>query len=301
MELMVYPLGFPVHISSPSALVLRAAQEAWGHCSRLFDTDPVTVTLEVRDDGCEWVEPAYAVDNRGFVLAGGNDGLDGDVVSGVIKGSVCGSVAARTGDFRYFYLEAAVLTMLSHRFLAPAHGALVSRHRQGYLLCGDSMAGKSTMAYGCARAGWTYTTDDGTFLLRQDAGLRGVGNCDLVRLRPESIGLFPDLANRPLVIRPNGKAAIELNTRLIPSLTTEPVATVDVAVLLRRERGAIGRLTRIEPTRLLAYFERIARPIAPPAIYAEQRAVYERFLRVPCWELSYDRLDDGIRCLEGLG
>lgn len=298
---MVYPLGFPVHIWSASALVLRAGQEAWGHCSQLFDTDPVTVTIEVRDDGCEWVEPSYSVDDRGFVLAGGNDRVDGDAVSGVIAGSVCESVAVRTGEFRYFYLEAAVLTMLSHRFLAPAHGALVSRQRQGYLLCGDSMAGKSTMAYGCARAGWTYTTDDGTFLLRHDAALRGVGNSHLVRLRPESIALFPDLANLPLVIRPNGKAAIELNTRLIPSLVAEPMATVDVAVFLRRERGTLARLTRIEPTRMLAYFERIARPIAPPAIYAEQQAVYERFLRLPCWELSYERLDDGIRCLEGLG
>src|SRR4029077_19439661 len=67
--------------------------------------------------------------------------------------------------FRYYFLETMVYMLLAQRYVVPVHAACVARDGSGVLLCGNSGAGKSTLSFACARAGWTFLTDESTWLL----------------------------------------------------------------------------------------------------------------------------------------
>ncbi len=65
--------------------------------------------------------------------------------------------------------------------------------RTRVMLCGDSGAGKTTLSYACARAGWTYICDDASYLLNSGTDRTVMGTCNQVRFRPPAVELFPEL------------------------------------------------------------------------------------------------------------
>ena len=89
-------------------------------------------------------------------------------------GRVTPAAADSARYLRYFFLEAAALSMISSLRAFPVHGACVRAGGKGVLLCGDSGEGKSTLAYAGARAGWTYVSDDATYI--RDGPRRSTGN-----------------------------------------------------------------------------------------------------------------------------
>ncbi len=92
---------------------------------------------------------------------------------------------------RYHFLEGVALTLLCASHVTPLHAACVELAGKGVLLCGNSGAGKSSLALACARAGWRFLSDDAVYLLREPLGRSVVGNASQVRLRPSAISLFP--------------------------------------------------------------------------------------------------------------
>ena len=84
--------------------------------------------------------------------------------------------------------------MAHQKAMAPVHAALVVKDGVGIMLCGDSMAGKSTLAYACARAGWSYVTDDGTFLVRGELDRYAIGDFTNLRLRESSFSFGAGVA-----------------------------------------------------------------------------------------------------------
>ena len=105
------------------------------------------------------------------------------------------------------------------------------------MFCGDSFAGKSTLAYACARAGWTYVSDDGTFLVRDRDDRFAIGDPYSIRFRTDAPALFPELSDHLPTVRPNGKIAIEVLTRHLP-ISIAPSCIVDHVVFLDREHQA---------------------------------------------------------------
>ncbi len=102
-----------------------------------------------------------------------------DLLQGFSFGWVNAAAISHRNYFRYHFLEAAALAHIVNRHAAPVHAACVERQGRGVLLCGDSGAGKSSLAFACARAGWTYVTDDASFLINGESERRVVGNCHI--------------------------------------------------------------------------------------------------------------------------
>ena len=55
---------------------------------------------------------------------------------------------------RQFFLECAAGGHIATLHVTPVHAGCVVLEGRGVLLCGDSGAGKSSLSYACARAGW---------------------------------------------------------------------------------------------------------------------------------------------------
>ena len=129
------------------------------------------------------------------IIAGPQNFMQCDFDRGFAFGWVTPGTAADHAWLQYQFLTPGGIALAQQRAFAPLHGALVMRQGTGVMFCGDSCAGKSTLAYACARAGWTYVTDDGTFLVRGRDDRYAVGDSQSIRFRTDAPELFPELSN----------------------------------------------------------------------------------------------------------
>src|SRR3984957_716558 len=164
-----FPLGYPLVIETNSRDVILAAEESWGASERMFSAAPVLVCLGVAG-GQRQTPPAVSVirarEHLMSIIAGPDNFMQCDFDRGFAFGWVTRDTAADHALLHYQFLTAGGTALAQQRAFEPLHGALVMRGATGVLFCGDSFAGKSTLAYACARACWTYVSDDGTFLVR---------------------------------------------------------------------------------------------------------------------------------------
>ena len=222
------PLGFPLEISTNCSEILEAAAESWGAFNELFQTPLLKIqvgVLEQRSGECPPVTTCRVQQNLfSFIADGENYGIS-DMARGVSWVWLRKEAVSRRNYLRYFFLECAAITLIAPRFVTGVHSACVARNGIGVLLCGDSGAGKTTLAYACAKAGWTYTTDDGSYIVHGRDDLLVVGNSNQIRFRPAGKLIFPELDALEVMQREeNSKPSIELNSSAIAGLRHSSVA-----------------------------------------------------------------------------
>src|SRR3954470_13157160 len=240
----LFPLGFPLTVESNSQEILRAASTSWSYFRQAFDREPVFLSLGVSETRSSALPPVPSFRSRGHLLSMVSDPenfLVCDFNTGFQFGWITEAVAKDPSFLRYFFLDVAVLTTLQQKHLAPIHGACVSRNGRGITLCGPSSAGKSTLAYACSRAGWTYVSDDATFLVRSASPRYAIGNCHTIRFRENTKRFFPELFHLPASRRANGSQRIEALTRDLPIQTTAG-CHLDHVVFLKRSHTGDARL-----------------------------------------------------------
>ena len=294
-----YPLGYPLVLETNSHDVLQAAEESWGAIERMFGQDPVRVCLGVAEGDSESPAPASVIRAREHlmsIVADPENFMLCDFDRGFAFGWVTRSTAADRPLLRYQFLAAGGATLAQQRAFAPLHGALVMRKGPVCMFCGDSCAGKSTLAYACARAGWTYVSDDGTFLVRGRDDRYAIGDPHGIRFRADAPGLFPELSDHLPIVRPNGKIAIEVRTRDL-GISTAPGCVVDHVVFLEREHHleypGPASVQRYPADRALEYWAQYA-VFGSGDVRAAQRRCHERLLRGGLWRMRYSCLDNAV-------
>lgn len=233
------------------------------------------------------------------IVSDANNHVICDFNNGCASGWITRRVAESTGFLRLRFLESSVMSVLVAAHLAAMHAALVARRGKGIALCGESFAGKSTLAYACARSGWTLVSDDGTFLDRKRADRYAVGNPFRVRFREDAKFLFPELADYKVQRRLNGALALEVPTSGL-DVTTAIGCSIDHLVFLRRSRSGEARMNRFSAGEALRWLEK-ATLYGPEHVRASQRQAYRRLVDAGVWELHYSDLSEAVELLEQLG
>jgi hypothetical protein len=292
-----FPAGFPLLLVTNSPDILEALAETWGHYQQEFDRPPIRMQVLVQEDG----EVTGAPNHRasGHLYAVVSDPFN-FAVADLRELSCAIYLSAKTAAdhplARWFYLESMAYMLLAQRYLVPVHAACIARGDSGLMLCGASGAGKSTLSFACARAGWTYVSDDCVWLLPGDGKRHAIGRAHQARLREDAALLFPEVAGHLPRSNPNGKLSLEVPMDAYPH---HPRCTVDGLVFLERSAGAVPRLQRIPSA------EAVDLLLADSPFYGDEvqerheRAV-RQFLEVPAWRLYYETLDDGMRLLAEL-
>jgi hypothetical protein len=274
--------------------IVAAADEVWESLAQCFATPPVELRFAVALDNISPRPNPMMPTGQGHLMSivhSADNFAIADFSRGFTFGWLTPAVTNDAGYFRYHFLEPLSYTMLSSLYLTPVHAACVALNGKGVLLCGDSGAGKTSLAYGCARRGWTYLADDATHLVRDEPGRRLLGWPHQIRFRASAKTLFPELQGQPEARRANGKLDIEAHTADLGFSSIASETRADFLIFLDRgnEDGA-----RLEPMLPEWAFERLARVICfgEERVRKLQRESLRSLVDVPVFELVYRDLDD---------
>jgi hypothetical protein len=298
---MFYPLGFPTELRTNSAEILAQAQSIWSMFDRRFDTVPIQVDVHVVEGsraGCPPAPVAHIAHPLVINIA------DPDNCSVTNLERVSTKVILSHGTVRhrsyldYFFLGSAPLIHISTKYATPVHAGCVALNGKGVLLCGESGAGKSTLSYACARAGWTYVTDDASYLLNHGTDRLVTGNYHQVRFRPSASELFREVQGLQVTPRAAGKPSIELKTAPIEGMICAPTARADFMVFLNRRSTKPPELVPFRKDAARHYLHQVL--FGSASSLAPQYAALERLLTVKIFELRYSDLDWAVQRLETL-
>ncbi|MGH9573824.1 MAG: HPr kinase/phosphorylase [Candidatus Acidiferrales bacterium] len=294
-----HPLGFNLEIATNSPEVLLAAEESWGHFGKRFMFPPLQLRFGVLDAkrkkrfgtpeiSGQWNLIAQIADEHNFVVSNTDQGIS--------YGWFTADLVSERAYFRYHFLEAAFWMMATPMHLTPIHGACVNLGGRGVLLCGASGAGKSSLAYACARSGWSFLSDDSSNLVRTSDDRTVIGNPYQIRFRPSAVDLFPELRAYRVMPRITGKLSIELVTQAVPQIKTVTESSVDFVVFLNRCKGP-AELVPFARHKAFAYFEQQL-CWGSDAVRSAQRASLKRLLGAEIFEMRYQDFDQAIAQLE---
>jgi hypothetical protein len=299
LERMYFHLGFPLRIRTNSPEVLRQCDRKWRDFDKKFDTEPMEAHIHVvatEDIECPPYPQHWFTENLLVMVANECNFCTAEFPHGQTRMVVSTAALAHPTYFSQIFLDVAPALHMGTRLTTPIHSACVAINGRAVLLCGDSGAGKTTLSYACARAGWQFVADDTSYLIFGETGRRVIGNCHHVRFRPTAANLFPEIAGNALTPRMSGKPSVELPTDSMPYVSTTSTAHADFVVFLnRREPGHAD---------LRPYSKDVARYYMRQILFgtgetkARQYAEIERLLTAELLELRYQSLDWAIERLE---
>ena len=288
-----YPLGFPLDIETNNEEVLTAAAASWQGFVKLFDTPPVRMRIGVREgrsSECPPTPTSRVHQHLHSSIADGENFAISDLSQAFTTMWLTTAAVAHRNYIRNFFLEGTAQGHLSASHTTAIHAACVELEGSGILLCGDSGAGKSSLAYACARAGWTYITDDGSYLVNNRTDRLVVGNFNQMRFRPSAIELFAELKGKEIMKRAQvGKPSIEMSTSALRNIEVSPTSHINHVVFLNRRNVRRQELVRF-PTEVAKY-SMLQVLYGTPSVQKIQRGMIDNLLDSGALELRYSDLD----------
>jgi serine kinase of HPr protein (carbohydrate metabolism regulator) len=292
-----YPAGFPLHLATNSRDTMDAAGEAWGSWKPAFDRAPLAFRVVVRPEGEVSAAPVYRV-QAGLLsfIADPHNFATADTRTLTAIFFVSEKTAADHTLLRWLFLEAMAYMLLTQCYVVSMHAGCVARGGGAILLCGSSGAGKSTLSVACARAGFTFLSDDCTWVLTGTDRRIAIGKPHQARLRADAARHFPELAGLPARALPNGKLSMEVPTSLLTGVHTVPQAEIGTLVFLDRQTAGPARFETMAGGEVSTLLLRDL-----PSYGPEVDAVHERTVAIlaalPAFRLTYSSLPDAIRIL----
>jgi hypothetical protein len=302
LKSLFHPLGFPVEIATNCMEVLAAANQNWKLFHEGFVVPPVQLRIAVSKEHTNRCPPpptCRGQRNLVMFVASAHDFAVCDLSTGFASCWLAESTVGSGAYVRYHFLDAMALLLIEALYLTPIHAACVSREGRGLLLCGESGAGKSSLSYACARRGWTFISDDASFLVRGGKGNVIVGNPYHLHFRESATELFAELKSHDLTARINGEIAIELATANLPQMSTALQSPVDFLIFLNRLPSGPPSLRPFPKERASAVLEQVI-CYGEQQVRDAQKSALRDLLCAPVLELQYSDLDSAVDCLEAL-
>jgi hypothetical protein len=302
LQAVFYPLGFPVHIATNSEGILNAAAFSWEGIPKLFDTPPIELRICVtagHSSHCPSA-PVFRMQRNLLSHIADSDNFSiCDLAQGFCSIWLTQAAVEHEDYLRFYFLEASVLCQIASRYTTPIHSACVELDGRGFLLCGDSGAGKSTLAYACAQSGWTYVTDDASYILHGREDRTIVGNCNQIRFRPAAAEFFPELEGREVTQRGEmGKPSIQLSQPQFRNIRRSNTSAIDYVVFLNRREVTHPEVAPFSREAARYFMQQPL--IRVPEMVAVQDAAIDRLLEAEVLEIRYrdfDRAIEQLSCL----
>jgi hypothetical protein len=237
------------------------------------------VDFSVKNAPC-WSKPHFrALDHLYYATYGPCDSMLVDQLSRHVIGSFSPVVAHDLLYWKHTVLPVLLGIVSASIGVTPVHCACVVKSGSGLLLGGESRAGKSTLALSLSRNGFSYLSDDCTYLSRTGTGMRAWGLPIPVKLLPDAVSYFPELVSLDPVLSLNGEWALSVDPTEISNVERCLSCAPRWLVFLERKMDSppvIKPLTSWEAaSRLVADLETM-----PPVIFDQYEYQLETVNRV---------------------
>jgi hypothetical protein len=294
-------MGFPVEIETNSPDVLAAARTEWDRYPKLSEGEPVRLRVTVSADAAEVSHspPNVAFDAAWMYVDHGPCNRAAACLSeGWGEINLSGDRASDADYVRYHFLEPLAYLLLSPRHFAFAHASCIALNGRAVALCGEANAGKTCLAFACARRGWTYLSGDATHFLHESAEFTVAGRPFSIRLRESARDLFPELEACPSALRPNQRLSIEADTARL-NLATALRARASHLIFLERRPAGTAFVEHMPAGEVLRRLDNSVF-FGDGEIRRDQRATLRHFALLPSVLLRYSDLAEAEAALRAL-
>jgi hypothetical protein len=297
-----YPMGRLLRMETTSERVLCTAAKLWSRFPAECGHSPVCLRVVVDRGSSSAPRPDPALREQGhfFSIIGDADNFaHADLREGFAFARLTEDVAADFEYLRYHYLEPLSYLLIAARHFTLVHASCVALHGRAILLCGESGAGKTSLAFACAQRGWTFLSGDATAIVRDRRDYSVAGRPFEIRFRGSALDLFPELASIPLITRPNGKSDFVFDPADLGLACAAEGRASHIVFLDRAARHVTASFGRVSMGVALCELEGSI-CFGDGRIRAEQRQALARFLSLPVLRLRYSDLASAERALRSL-
>jgi hypothetical protein len=306
-EAEYYPMGFPFRIATNYKPVLEGAAALWSRYPKLFERAPLRVTIVVEDGpdrGLPRQEPTFrGQEHLLSIVADRSTFAHADLNAGFAHLAITREAAGDIAYLRYHFLEPLAYVLIAARHVAFVHAACVELEGHGVVLCGASGAGKTCLAYACARRGWTFVSGDALAVV--DGVVDGSGDYRVtgrpfeIRFRHTAARLFAELARFPRVLRPSGKTDIEIDPQALNLSRAVESKASQLVVLERQANICSASADPISPKEARDVLEE-AICFGDASLRERHGRALDRLVQLPAFCLRYSDVDAAERLLRAM-
>jgi hypothetical protein len=277
-------------IATNSESILAAARACFGR-HQCAPCDPrLHLRLWVDSRGCTqppWPKPFFrGLDHLVFAGFDSQNSILIDLRSCRAIGRFSPAMGGHQVTWKTLVFPVLISIMSATVGITELHCGCVARGGKGLLLVGRSGAGKSTLSLALAQGGFTYLTDDRTFLSRWEGRLAAWGLPTQLKLRLDALDWFPELKDLRQTTVKSGERAMWLDPS--PALGIQRIQRCEPVglVFLERQECAPCGLSAVAADHAGRQLEADLMAEAPEAA-AGQRAMIADLVKLPCWRLTY--------------
>jgi hypothetical protein len=206
--------GSTWNVRSNSQEILQAMQETFDH---VHGQQPADLQLQFHvdygvTDAPLWSKPHFrALDHLYYATYGPCDSMLVDQSRRRVVGSFSPAMARDLCVWKQTILPILLGIASASIGVTPVHCACVAKDGLGLLVGGESGAGKSTSALSLSLHGFSYLSDDCTYLSRAGGEIQAWGLPTPVKLLPDAVDHFPQLVSHKPVLSLNGEWALSVD------------------------------------------------------------------------------------------
>ncbi len=174
--------------------------------------------------------------------------------------------------------------------VVPVHAACLAKNGSGVLLAGPSGVGKSTLTVTLARLGYSLLADDWTYLAETEDSIGAWSLPVPVKLLPDAICYFPEIASYSCGESLNGEIAYEVSPQKCFNLSREDRCGIRHIVLLERRQQPGISIVPVTATETISHFCSEIEPLIGPlaAVHRGQIELLQELATAVCLRASFN-------------
>jgi len=289
--------GVPGAISTNSESILAAARRCFSRAASPSREPKLRLRFWVDPEGSSqppWPKPFFrGLDH--FVFAGydNQNSILINLQSRRAIGRFSPAMAADEARWRTVIFPNLLSLVGSAVGVTGLHCAGVVRDGKGILLAGGSGSGKSTLTMALLRRGFSFLSDDWTYLSQCEGGIRAWGLIPFMKILPPSARFFPELASLKTTVSVNGEEAFEIDPDTDLRVPRSRSCKPKMIVFLTRCTSPEFTLTQMPAADAVARLEESFLADTPEAL-AQQSEIVHRLVVGGCWHLRYGEGPDAV-------